>query len=92
VLLVVSAEREEKASCLAESLADALRRRAEGARVEILGPAPAPLARLRRRHRWHVVARGKQREVVTVVRDAVGSLGEVEPGVLVVDVDPVSLM
>jgi len=92
VNLVVSAEREEETSRLAGSLADALRRRVEGSGVEILGPAPAPLARLRRRHRWHVVARGKQGEVVTVVRDAVGSLGEVEPGFLVVDVDPVSLM
>jgi primosomal protein N' (replication factor Y) len=89
---VASAERESDASRLATSLADALRLRAEGAPVEILGPAPAPLVKLRGRYRWHVLARGEEGEVVPVVRDVVAGLGHLEPGALIVDVDPVSLM
>jgi primosomal protein N' (replication factor Y) len=60
--------------------------------VTILGPAPCPLARLRRRHRWHVIVKGPVDESRETVRRALAELGSWEAGTLTVDVDPVSLM
>jgi len=90
--LIVSAEQERDASERAEAIADALRRAAEGRQVDVLGPAPAPLAKLRGRHRWHVIVKAEHGEAQEVVRRALADLGEQAPSTLSVDVDPVSLM
>ncbi|HUU53913.1 MAG TPA: primosomal protein N' [Armatimonadota bacterium] len=90
--LIVSAEDEHDAAERAEAMAEALRRVAEGREVDVLGPAPAPLAKLRRRHRWHVMVKGRQGEAQEVVRRALAGLGEQGRGTISVDVDPVSLM
>jgi len=42
----------------ATALADAVREAAERASVEVLGPAPQPLAKLRGRWRWHLLLKG----------------------------------
>jgi primosomal protein N' (replication factor Y) len=60
--------------------------------VTVLGPAPAPLAKLRRRYRWHVLVKGAKGEAREVVREALAALAEREVAGLAVDVDPVSLM
>jgi primosomal protein N' (replication factor Y) len=91
VNLLVSAEAEAEAARASEALATALREAAAD-RVEVLGPAPAPLSRLRGRFRWHVLVRGPQGEVQRVVREALERAGDLGPGALAVDVDPVSLM
>jgi primosomal protein N' (replication factor Y) len=52
--------------------------------LQLLGPAPAPLRRLRGRYRWHVVLAGS---------DARRVLDEVRPGPgWVVDVDPMEIV
>jgi len=59
-------------------------RRAEaGSDVEVIGPSPAYVARVRGRWRWHVVLRG--RDPAALVRDFV------LPAECAVDVDPVSI-
>jgi len=90
--LIVSAEQERDASERAEAIADALRGAAEGHPVDVLGPAPAPLAKLRDRHRWHLLVKGEQGEAREIVRRVVADLGDQGRGTLSVDVDPVSLM
>ncbi|MCJ7751392.1 MAG: primosomal protein N', partial [Armatimonadetes bacterium] len=90
--LIVTAEQERDASERAEAIADALRRAAEGRPVDVLGPAPAPLAKLRDRHRWHLMVKGEQGEAREIVRRVVADLGDQGQGTLSVDVDPVSLM
>jgi primosomal protein N' (replication factor Y) len=57
--VVVHAEEEEQASDAAKALASAARIEIpEGARVELLGPAPAPLAKLRGRFRFMLLIKG----------------------------------
>jgi primosomal protein N' (replication factor Y) len=90
--LLVASENDAEAAARAETIADALRRRAQGLALTVLGPAPAPLARLRNRYRWHVMVRGPKGEVQQVVRDTLVDLRDRGPGTLTVDVDPVSLM
>jgi len=89
--IVISAEGDDIASERAADVAAALKAAVED-EVTVLGPAPAPLARLRRRYRWHVVVKGKKGATQRVVRGALLSMGRNEPGTLSVDVDPVSLM
>jgi primosomal protein N' len=76
----------------AAALAKDLRDRA-GRRYRVLGPAHAPLARLRQEHRFQVVLKGSRPAMREAVRTAlVSRYGETRwPGVAV-DVDPVSVM
>jgi primosomal protein N' (replication factor Y) len=59
----------------------------------VLGPAPAPLARLKNAHRWHVLVKGPAgSDLPSVLRDALAGTS-LEEGVSVApDVDPVDLM
>jgi primosomal protein N' (replication factor Y) len=67
VNVVVSALRETDAVRAASDVADWLRglvaTRAEGA-VDVIGPAPAPLARIKRRWRWHILYRAVDRTLL----------------------------
>ena len=65
-----------------------------GGKVEILGPAAAPIARLRNRYRFRVFLRARERPALRRVVAAVHRiLGEVDRKVRVaVDVDPVSML
>jgi primosomal protein N' (replication factor Y) len=62
--------------------------------VQVLGPAPAPLARLRGRYRYQVMLRAKERRplrsvlvALLAVRDRIGG-----PVRIAIDVDPVQMM
>lgn len=62
--------------------------------VECLGPAAAPIARLRNRHRWHLLLKISPPELYRELRSslhaiATKSIGGVK---LAIDVDPVSLL
>jgi primosomal protein N' (replication factor Y) len=63
-------------------------------RVQILGPAPAPIARLRGRYRMRFLLRSRSRELLRKVAATV--LARIEQGIAParahVDVDPVSMM
>jgi primosomal protein N' (replication factor Y) len=76
----------------AEAVARRLRELA-GLRFRVLGPARAPLARLRQEHRFQILLKGERRLLRESARTALRErFGETSwPGVAV-DVDPVSVM
>jgi primosomal protein N' (replication factor Y) len=77
----------------AGACADLLRGAASGA--EVLGPAAAPLSRLKGEFRWQVILKGAvPSHLKDLARQALSRLGErPRPGVrMSVDVDPVSLL
>jgi len=95
--VVVSSEREDAALAFAQTLAEradeALHEHPAGS-VQILGPAPAPLARLRGRYRFHLLLKASERDalhgVARVVRDAcTRSPHDVQA---VLDVDPMHML
>jgi primosomal protein N' (replication factor Y) len=92
VNLVVSGEDEQEVTGRAEMLAERIRGLEQGEKVEVLGPAPAPIAKLRKRHRWHMLVRGRRGEVQVIVGEALDKLRDRETSGLVVDVDPASVM
>ncbi len=70
-----------------------VRREQEG--LKVLGPAPAPLARLKREHRFQFLLKSPRRS--TLVRALAGCVAfcaqrEIPETAVLVDVDPVSLM
>jgi primosomal protein N' (replication factor Y) len=77
----------------AETLARRLREQAGAGTYRVLGPARAPLARLRQDHRFQILLKGRRAAMREAVRSAmIDRYGEVRwPGV-VIDVDPLSVM
>ena len=60
--------------------------------IEVLGPAPAPLSRIKDRWRWHVLLKGPSRALGQVVRYGARHLGRRRGLRVIVDRDPVSLL
>jgi primosomal protein N' (replication factor Y) len=81
---------------VAESLAKVARAQAEASdgRVEVLGPAPAPIARLRGRHRYRFMLKAADRRALRAVALAVSQA--IDAGVpsarASIDVDPVNML
>ena len=73
---------------LAEATAASLR--AHDSEVEVLGPSPAPIERLKGRYRWHLVLRAAKRSDILALLAATGAR-QWRPEITV-DVDPVSLI
>ena len=99
LLLLIQSTEEIRASSATEKLAEMLRRevRRSGVRdVQILGPAPAPLSKIRGQHRWQILLKGQRstslhRMVKAIMRR--GSRWPPWPGVRVrVVVDPVEML
>jgi len=89
---VVASDRSEiMAKSRIEALAKAVAELGQQS-IEILGPSPAPLAKLQGLFRWHLVLRSTEREeMIAGLRSVLAS----DPGLrrgLTIDVDPVSMM
>jgi primosomal protein N' (replication factor Y) len=72
------------------------RSRCEGvsaaARIDVLGPAEAPIARIKGRHRWQLLLMGKEsRTLRAVVKDVLAGAGQKNLDIKV-DVDPMNFM
>jgi primosomal protein N' (replication factor Y) len=81
-----------RASEGARTLAAQLRESASG-QYRVLGPAQAPLARLRQEHRFQVLLKGSRGPMRDAVRQALTeSHGAMRWGGVAVDVDPISIM
>jgi primosomal protein N' (replication factor Y) len=61
-------------------------------RLEVLGPAPCPLARIKERWRWHVLLKGPSPVVGRVVRYAARRLTRAGDVRVVIDRDPASVL
>jgi primosomal protein N' (replication factor Y) len=60
--------------------------------LELLGPAPCPVARVRERWRWHVLVRGPGRSISRYVRAAAKVASRHREPRLMLDRDPVTLL
>ena len=91
--LLFSGKREEDVEALAGEAAEAAR---EGEGVEVLGPAPQALARLRGQHRWHVLLKSanatRLRAGVERALEAAEHSTRKAAARVAVDVDPVDVL
>jgi primosomal protein N' (replication factor Y) len=82
----------DEAMRMAQDLASALARSATAGGYVVLGPAPAPLTKLRGEHRVQIFLKGSRREKMRqAMRTALAGLPDVRRRV-VVDVDPLSVL
>ena len=92
ILLGVSHKKEEEAEAQAERLADILKRFNRG--IEVFGPAPAPITRLRNMYRYQILIKGKDRLVLkSALKKSLDLFSAVKNTVrLTIDVDPQNLI
>ena len=77
----------------ARELVRGLRRDPAGDAVEILGPAPAPISRLRNRYRWQILLKGRSRPtLLALARRAVALMPGGKAVRIHVDVDPYHML
>jgi len=89
---IVRSRQAGEAAETSNALARGLRERARG-RYRVLGPAQAPLARLRQEHRYQLLLKGSRPAMRDALREAlVERFGPVHWRGVSVDVDPVSLL
>jgi primosomal protein N' (replication factor Y) len=92
VNVVIRAEEAGAGARAADGLARRLRSSAAG-RYRVLGPAHAPLARLRNEHRFQVLLKGNRPAMRDAVRGALGEiLGPRRWPKVAVDIDPLTVM
>ncbi len=91
---LLSGNDEQRVLGAAKGLASAWENLAAGLPVEILGPAPCPLSRLRGKWRWQVLLKAGNRAALRrLLRHFVSLRGEVPKGVTaIIDVDPVDML
>ncbi len=87
----VSSLDEQVARSAARELAEIARRRA-GSTVEVLGPSPAPIARLRSQYRFRLLVRARTRAPLRHVLIGIQEARLDRRVRMVVDVDPVSML
>lgn len=65
----------------------------EGPEIEVLGPAPAPVEKIRNRWRWHLVLKGRDaKQIRRTAVSIVDPLRNVKDMKIDIDVDPVNLL
>ena len=96
VRIVVRSLRDEAASAWAGTIANALRaavKAAGAAGIRVLGPAPAPITRLRDQYRWHLQLHGADGGLLRgLLRTATAPLKTPDGVAWIVDVDPVEML
>ena len=93
--VIASAPEEEQARQAVEGFGEACAQALaqSAAPVELIGPAPAPWAKLKGRFRWHLLLRAPEHEPLRRVIQAARERWRPSPKVvLAIDIDPVSLM
>ncbi len=95
IRVVVRGPSESATGHFAESIAERLRaaNTVAGASVRILGPAPAPIAKLRGHHRFHLLLQSVDGKLLrSLIRDATREAKPPEGVLWAVDVDPLAML
>jgi len=87
---------EKEVENLATRVADAIRPQAESRHVNVLGPAPQALTRLRNQYRWHILIKAGSapalREVLEATLAAAEGDKQKKSVRIIIDVDPVEVL
>jgi primosomal protein N' (replication factor Y) (superfamily II helicase) len=80
----------------AEAVAKSLARGSTPEGIRVLGPAPAPIERIKQRYRWQVMVKSRElkpmRSAIAAMRAEVGPSAERDDIYLAIDIDPVRML
>jgi primosomal protein N' (replication factor Y) (superfamily II helicase) len=92
----IEGEEPRALASVAEAAAKSLGRDAPPAELRVLGPAPAPIGRIKRRYRWQVLVKSRQlrtmRSALTRMQAEIGPYAERQQVSLAIDIDPVRML
>ena len=81
---------------IAEAVAKSLAKDSTPEGIRVLGPAPAPIERIKQRYRWQVMIKSRElkpmRAAIASMRAAVGPSVERDDIFLAIDIDPVRML
>ena len=81
---------------IADAVAKALAKHATPDGIRVLGPAPAPIERIKQRYRWQVMVKSRElkpmRAALAAMRAEVGPRAERDSMYLAIDIDPVRML
>ncbi len=81
---------------LAEAAAKSLAKASTPDSIRVLGPAPAPIERIKQRYRWQVMVKSRElnpmRAAIAAMRAEVGPAAERDGIFLAIDIDPVRML
>jgi primosomal protein N' (replication factor Y) len=88
----ISSTREDRVKDCAESLGEIARKIAQNYNIAVMGPAEAPIAKIKGRYRWHMLLRGKDvKKLHAVSGKILEQLGKSVADIRL-DVDPLNFM
>ncbi len=93
----IEGEDSRRVADIAASAAEALSRAAPSPEIlRVLGPAPAPIERLKQRFRWQVMLKSRElrpmRTALAAMRAEIGGIAEKHRVHLIIDIDPVRML
>jgi len=89
VTLTFRGRKEEKVLEVSESLRKRIANKDKSKKIEIIGPAPAPISRMKGMYRWNLFLKSERAEDITALLKKVLGCRRREAGVIItVDVDP----
>lgn len=95
-LVRIEGEDSAHVSSIAARAAAALARLAQPDAMRVLGPAPAPIERIKQRYRWQVVVKSEglsaMRAALAAMRSEVAPVADREGVRLAIDIDPVNML
>ncbi len=96
IILTVTGKKQETVESSADTVSKLADRLNQEKKIDVLGPVPAPLSRIRGKYRWQVILKGKKMSNLhKILISLYGELGEWRrlKGVkIIVDVDPVGML
>jgi primosomal protein N' (replication factor Y) len=85
-----------RVSAMAARVAAALGRRTRPDTMRILGPAPAPIERIKRRYRWQVVLKAQElnelRAAIGAMRAETTAAADAAGVHIIIDIDPINML
>jgi primosomal protein N' (replication factor Y) (superfamily II helicase) len=90
VSLTFRGYRDENVLKVSELFRDKIRKKDTGGKIEIMGPAPSPVSRLKGLYRWNLFLKSDKAENITcLLKKVIGNRRREKGIILTVDVDPV---
>jgi primosomal protein N' (replication factor Y) len=90
VSLLLRGRNQDKVQKMIVDLAARLKKKSSSKHIQVLGPAPAPISRLRGNYRWHILLKGEDVSALTeLLHKALKDFKRYKGLILTVDVDPI---